>query len=289
MTKRAQAPSVLFVAIAVIIVLIAVAFLFYSGVLGQLHGPKILALIPVSVNATSSIPLTNMYADTPFNVSSIVSNSGNKTLDVSVLGYGCNLASGMQDKMNLAVPPGNSSSFNWTFVSPGSGSCEIQFTACFNATSNASYSLLLANPTFTGTLPTALSESSASPVSLYLGGFSGSIRAPEYPLNKTFFVYADVQGTGLLKNSSLNWLALNVTGSAYIQLARLYNIKDSSINITNAIALGQLYDSGSMELPIQIVLNPVANPPGYSQDTNITITSGYTYCMLSKSLTASIG
>ncbi|MCL5009742.1 MAG: hypothetical protein M1433_02060 [Candidatus Parvarchaeota archaeon] len=275
----------------IVIVLVIIVYLYYSGTFNSLSGQqRTNTLIPISINASAVGPVNNLYPNTPFTVSSIISNKGNKSVNVSIIGYGCNLAPQQTSKMYVNIPADNSTTTNWTFESPETGSCDVQFMTCFNAKSSAKYSIVLVNPYFTGSTPNAVSNYSESPVIISLGGFSNNFRAPEHPINQTLYIYTYLQGTGFLENSSLNWLSIGIEGQAYLPLTRgLRPISNSTVNITESGDSSQLYDTGSTNLPIEVVLNPISNPPGYSNNTILSISTGYTYCLKSEIVPVSVG
>jgi hypothetical protein len=288
MSKKAQ-NSIGAAGLAIIVVIFIIAvYLYYAGYLNfpsQQQNNNHSAEIPVSINASSGTSLSSLYPNQKFNVISTVYNHGPRSMNVSILGYGC---TSTQSKSYITVYPNSSGSTSWSFSAPGSGSCNVQFTSCFSDSSYANYPLVLTNRNFTGQTPVNYPAFSVAPVSISIPSFSSVEQAPPSPTNQTVDISTSVISGGYLENSALNWFNIVSTVPAYIQFPSGIVKISGNENITDSSYPNILNVNGNLVLSILFTLNPVAGSLGYSTNTDLNMSTGYTYCIQSNILQASV-
>ncbi len=290
MSKKAQGGSGVIGLVVIVIIGAIVAYLYFGGYISFPNSSTTYQPSSMPITITASSPsasnLSNLYPGQSFNALATVRGTGVSPVNISIIGYGCGGTT--QATKYVEVYPNASVSSSWTFSAPGTGSCDIQFTSCFNDMAYSNYPITVENETVTSQAPVDLPSSSIAPVSISLSGFSSTVNAPPSSVNQTFYVQASALSAGYLKNSALNWLNIAVVGSAFVQLPKGIESVGRSINITNKTATGILYFSGVFRLPLELTFEPVPQASGFTTSTDVNISAGYTYCLTSNLLPVSV-
>ncbi len=296
MPKNAQDGSggVLIALLIVVIILVAVYF-YYAGYIKipgvgssntNSFGPTPIALTASAIGST-----TGLYPGAPFQVISEISNNRSTPLTVSLLIYGCSTIS--SSKVSQIVPGGVQVSKVWNVTAPSSGTCQIQFTACFNYSSYANYPITIANSGLSN-VPFAYPSFSNSPLYLSLQNFNSVITAPPasvapYGVNQTEYLLASNIGIGSIFNSSLMSLNIYSDQKAYVQLpSGVHTITGSGYTISSKSSDVQtLAFNNNYVLPFILTIPPVTSSSGY-QNAVINVSATYMYCLQSNALQVSV-
>ncbi|EFD93084.1 MAG: hypothetical protein BJBARM5_0090 [Candidatus Parvarchaeum acidophilus ARMAN-5] len=289
MNKKGQSGVMI---VIVILVIAAVAFFLYkSGYLSQITPSTSVSKVtvnpylPISFNISSPNDLSQLYTNEAIGVITSMKNSGNKPINVSLSPYGCSFLP--ITSKHVVIPADSPSSIDWSFSGSSPTTCTITFTACFNAVSYTNYPLTIKSYKFIGTAPTSASlASSGLPINIYMQDFNDSIFAAPSSQNDTEYV----MGSDLTSEGStlkLNWLSINIAndvGYFTDSLGNTYKI-DHSINITQQ-EYPLTFQNGNLLAPVQfsLLVNPVSNPAGYTNNIEVNVSAGYTYCITSNSI-----
>lgn len=276
--------------IVVIIVIIAGAFfLYHEGYLNFQAQPTATAAknlnpdVPILLNISSTNNLAHLFTNENITVISYLDNSGNVPLNVTLHSYGCSFA--IQEK-NVYIPSLSSTSLSWSFSSSTPTSCSITFNACFNAVSYVNYPLTIESYKFSGTaLTSSISQSSGLPLQLSLESFNPIIVAAPSAENVTQYI----TGYPLTSDGSVSkvhWLSILIENGEGYFTTSTGNLIDilPSVNITNS-EYSLVFENGRLLAPsFSLLVNPVSNPIGYTDNTSMNISAGYTYCVTSNSI-----
>ena len=276
--------------IAVIfVIVIGLFFMYYEGYFNfkSTSAPtqNLTPNLPISLNISSTNNLAHLYTNQNINVIAAVRNYGNNYMNVVLSPYGCSFLP-IQSK-NVSIPPASSSSVSWSFSGSSPTSCSITFLACFNAVSYTDYPITIESYQFTGNAPTsAIRSSSGLPISISLESFNPLMVAGPSPVNST--EYADgIALTSQGSTSKLNWLSISIlNGEGYFTTSSGSAVSiNPSINITQQ-EFPLTFQNGRLlsPIPFSLLVNPVSNSIGYTSNTEINVSAGYTYCINSNSI-----
>ncbi|MCL4362324.1 MAG: hypothetical protein OH338_03090 [Candidatus Parvarchaeota archaeon] len=281
--------------IVVIIIIVGVFFLYKGGYLNFKSSTtttttqNINPYLPISFNVSAVTSLSHLYTGESMDFISNVFNNGKSYLNVTLSPYGCSFLP-VQSKSFL-IPPDSPSSSTWTFSSSSPTSCSITFSACFNAVSYTNYPLTIENYNFSGSVPiSSITSSSGLPISLGLELSNTTIIASPVPSNQSEYIEGSSL-TSIGSTSKLNWVYIHIkNGKGYFtsSTGSTYAI-NPSINISSS-EYSLNFQYGRLLAPIQfsLVVNPISNSIGYSSDTSINVSAGYTYCLTSNSIPITI-
>ena len=286
MKNKGQAGVIII--IVVLIIIVGVFFLYKSGYINfnvtstTTTKQSVNPYLPISFNVSASTSLSHLYTGQNINFISNVFNHGKNYLNVVLTAYGCPFIS-IQNK-SFSIPPNSPSSTTWTFSSSSSGTCTLTFSACFNAVSYTNYPLTIENYNFSGSAPiSSQTYSSGLPIRLSLYSFNTTIVAAPVSINKTEYVEGSIL-TSSGSTSKFNWLNIKINnGEGYLvsSTGNTYTI-NPSLNISSPQEYPLTFQLGrAPQVPFLFTVNPVSNPIGYSSDTSINISAGFTYCLTS--------
>ncbi|MGC8533646.1 MAG: hypothetical protein ACP5MV_03420 [Candidatus Parvarchaeum sp.] len=283
------------IVIVVIIIIVGVFFLYKGGYLNfktsttTTTTQNVNPYLPISFNVSAVTPLSHLYTGESMNFISNVFNHGKNYLNVTLSPYGCSFLP-VQSKSFL-IPPDSPSSSTWTFSSSSPTSCSITFSACFNAVSYTNYPLTIENYNFSGSVPmSSVTSSSGLPINIYLQSFNTTITASPVPSNQSEYVSGSSL-TGIGSTSKLNWVYISIkNGEGYFtsSTGNTYTI-NPSVNISQSEYSLNFQDGRLLApIPFSLVVKPISNSIGYSSDTSINVSAGYTYCLTSNSIPLTI-
>ncbi len=280
-------------AIIVVIILVVIAgafFLYHEGYFNA--KPSTTAVVttnpyvPISLNISSTNNLAQLYTNQNINVISNVKNSRGYPINVTLSPYGCSFLINVPSKA-IAIPADSPSAISWTFSGASPTTCTITFNACFNAVSYTEYPLTIKSYQFTGAVPTSsVTDSSGLPISVNLESFNTSIFAAPSPENLTEYANG-VALTSDGSTSKLNWLSISISnakGYFTTNTGAILTI-NPDINITNS-EYPLTFQNNRLLAPaaFSLLINPVSNSVGYTNNVSINVSAGYTYCITSNSI-----
>lgn len=285
------------VGLIIVIILVVVVYFYYEGYIKfptipnqNTNNSSSVGPTPLTLSASATGQTTGLFPGENFQVLSVVDNSRSSPITVSLLAYGCSTILGA--KYYETIPANVQVSKAWNITAPSSGSCQVQFTACFNYSSYANYPLTITN---SGVNPPVVYPSfSNSPISLTLQSFNNLISAPPSsvdPLgvNETEYILGDNVGAGSIFNSSFDSLTIYSSGKVYVQLpSGTYAINGGSYKISSQSSDFQVLSfTRNYVLPFVLNVPPVSNTPGYSNEV-LNISAVYSYCLQSNAIPVSV-
>jgi hypothetical protein len=286
------------IGLLIIVVLVVGIYFYYEGYIsfpiGNRQTNSSNPVTPVSLNVSSTGSLSGLYGGQSFNIVTSLYNYRDSNINVSLLPYGCSTIS--TGKKYLTLLPGEPTSRVWSFTAPSSGTCNIQFTACFSYSSFANYPLTIKNSSQV-TAPVNSPTFSNAPIALSIPNLGSTIVAPPaavYPggINQTEYINAQNIGSGTILNDTFDWLDVSDSnGVAYIELSNgvLQKITSTGVNMSvmEPNYRQMLFFNGNFILPIILNVPPILNANGY-EGTTLSISNGYTYCVQSTPLQVSV-
>ncbi len=279
----------------IILAVVVIGFLYFEGYLsfpiGTSQSGTPSSPVPISVSGSLSSP--SVYTNQNFSFIAQISNSWTVPVTVSAIPYGCPFITA--SSKDVSIFPNASSTLSWSFSSPSQASCQIQVTACFNATSHAYYPFTIKNATFTGSVPTSSPTFGIAPLSISLNGFNPVFQAYPTKRNQTLYVGVAAASTvGNVKNGTLKWLDIAINGHASLSLQLIAPsglwgpYYDTNINITQQGANSAFIQFGSINIPLYIGIPNTTPQGGFYSDNSLNITAGYEYCVTSLPVSVSI-
>ena len=299
MSSKAQGNSGgALIGLLIIIVLVIGIYFYYEGYLsfpiGNHQTNSSNPATPISLNVSSTTSLSGLYGGQSFNVVTSLYNHRDSNINVSLLPYGCSTIS--TGKTYLTLLPGEPTSRVWSFVAPSSGTCNIQFTACFSYSSFANYPLTIKNSSQV-VAPVTSPTFSTAPIALSIPNLESTIIAPPmavYPngINQTEYINAQNVGFGTVLNNTFDWLDISDSdGVGYIELSNGVFQKITSAGVNMSVMASSyrqmLFFNGNFILPVIINIPSVSSANGYT-GTILGISNGYTYCIQSTPLQVSV-
>ena len=279
----------------VILAVVVIAFLYFEGYISFPTGstPSGTPSSPVPISVSGSLSPSSVYTNQNFSFIAQISNSWTVPVTVSAIPYGCPFI--RATPKDVSIFPNASSTVSWSFSSPSQTSCQIQVTACFNATSRAYYPFTIKNATFTGSVPTSSPTFGIAPLSISISGFNQVFQAYPAEHNQTLYVsVVAASSLGSVKNNTLKWLNIAISGQASLALQLLSPqglwgpYYDSNINITQQGPNSAFIQFGSINVPVYLGIPNTTPQGGFYSDNSLNITAGYEYCITSSPISVSI-